>query len=236
MHVGIITYETGHLKTFQLIQKFLVKSFKITLFAFPFKLWPRKFECFEDRPYQIIELDIEGFCQRYNIRYIKVDGWGEELADRLGDPKSLEAPDVYLTCIAKIIPKHFIENRIILNCHPGLLPKNRGVDAFKWSIVNSWPIGCTLHLIDEFIDRGTILHRMKIPILPNDNLRDVCMRAYDMEIDLMANFERYLENRNENWQVGDSFPVSHKKIPKDVDKRIDEIYYEKREVFIHLSL
>lgn len=235
MHVGLITYQTGHLKTFQLITKLLIKGFRITLFAFPFKPRDENQPIFRDRPYQIIDLDIEDFCRRQGFDYVKVGGWKAEHAPVLGQQGKSGAPDVYMTCIAKIIPQSFIVGRTILNCHPGLLPQNRGVDAFKNCVVNGWPFGITLHIIDEAIDRGIIVRRVRIPILSNDELKDVASRAYDMEVDLMADFDRHLGNTRYNWAVGDDFPLSRRRIPADVERKLEAIFAEKRSQFMNLA-
>ena len=235
MHVGIITYRTGHLKTWQTIRRLMSKGYRITLFAFPFKLRPYRPGPFEDRPYQIIDFDVERFCASHGLGYREVDGWEDHRASELDWPGGSDRPDVYLTCVAKIVPAAFIGGRTILNAHPGLLPQNRGVDAFKWCLVNKWPFGVTLHIIDEEIDRGTILYRIRVPVWPNDALGDVCQRAYDLEGDLLANFDIHLPNRDKGWFVGDGHALSHKRIPTDTDERLEALFAENRDEFVRLS-
>jgi len=235
LHVGIITYETGHLKTLQLILKLLIKCHKITLFAFPFKLRPHTPAIFVDRPYQIIDLDMRDFCIQRGIGYQSIGGWSDDYASALGVPGGPNIPDVFLTCIAKIIPESFIRGRTILNCHPGLLPHNRGLDAFKWCVINEWAFGITLHKIDAAIDRGTILHRMRIPVLPTDNLKDVALRAYEMEVDLMADFAQYLPKIERRWHVGDTFPLSRRLVPRHIEAELENMFSKRRDHFIYLS-
>lgn len=238
MHVGIITYQTGHLKTWQMTRKVLTKGFRVTLYAFPFQLRPPKADVaprYQDRPGQLIDLDIARFCGERGIGYVEVGGWSETFAKALGKPGAADTPEVFLHCIAKIVPASFIEGRIILNCHPGLLPHNRGVDAFKWSIVNRWPVGITLHAIDAEIDRGTILHRMRVPVFPADTLDDVWRRAYDFEIDLLGNFEHHIGRLGKNWLVGDDHPCSHSLISLEQDQQLPEIFAEHRVTLSHLS-
>lgn len=228
MRVGLITYQHGHRKTLELTLKLLTKDYLVTLFAFPFKKRSLATSMedvvngldrpYRDRPYQLLDYDVKEFCKRYNIGYKEMPGWGDEHADEF------DGCDVYLHCTAKIIPASFLSDRTILNCHPGLLPRNRGVDAFKWAIVQGWPIGVTLHAIDEEIDRGIILYRRIVPILNNDKLSDVCLRAYNFEVDLLSNFDKHLNNLRYDWKVGDSWPVSHSKIPKTLDQDIEEIF------------
>jgi len=236
MHVGLITYQVGHRKTLELLLKCLTNGYRITVFAFPFKLRPDTRLGFQDRPYQIIDFDMPGFCCRHSIGYLEVDGWGNQHAKRLGVPSEPNTPDVFFTAIAKIIPAGFIDGRTILNCHPGLLPENRGVDAFKWSIINKWPIGITLHAIDPEIDRGIILYRMRVPIFPTDVLQYVCLRAYAMEVDLLSNFQTHLDNMRYNWTVSNNSPLSKRRIDYEDDSKIETIFKDNVETFVDLSV
>jgi len=236
MHIGVITYQRSHLKTLQLVTKLLVREYKITLYTFPFRHRPAKAKKsldlgFADRPPQLVDFDLEAFCRRYKIGIVEVPGW-EDGCDRLLDEGK---PDVYLTCIAKIIPKTFIEGRIILNAHPGMLPYNRGVDAFKWSILNDWPVGVTLHVINEHIDHGTILRACKVPIFENDTLRQVADRSYEVEIDLLANFEQYLHSVDSGEKVSDDYPLSRRQISTAHDTELEQIFNRKRNTFIEKS-
>lgn len=235
MHVGLISYQTGHLKTLQMILHLMAKSYRITVYASPFTLRPPEKKSFYDRPYQIIDLDIESFCKDYGIDYIPINGWEEKHARVIGKPGTKDAPDVLVTCIAKIIPPWFIRDRIILNCHPGLLPQNRGVDAFKWCVLNRWPFGITLHRIDERIDGGLILARQRIPVLKGDTLKKVSQRAYEMELILLSEFERYLGSACHQWQVGDEYPVSHKLIPAAEDEKIEQTFLSRQNELMALS-
>jgi phosphoribosylglycinamide formyltransferase-1 len=222
MHVGIFTYQTGHLKTYQMVQKFLAKSYKVTLYAFPFKLRPHEARPFEERPYQIISLDIKAFCRASGVNYIEMDGWDEESAATIACTQN--KPDYFITVIAKIIPQRFIDGHTIINAHPGLLPENRGIDAFKWSIVNKQPIGISLHVINKHIDAGRILKTLIVPITASDSYQDVCQRAYDMECDLLANFAQYLEHNHSKNEVDISTPLNKSLVSREVDEKFDDVF------------
>lgn len=237
MHVGVITYQRSHLKTLQVVTKLLAKSYSVTLYAFPFKDRPAKkgadkdSPTFSERPPQLINFDLRAFCLRYGVGFVSMEGWEDEHAPTMGEGN----PDIYLTCIAKIIPHSFIKDRIILNAHPGLLPINRGVDAFKWAIINEWPIGITLHAINEKIDHGIILKAAKIPVLETDDLSAVAIRAYEYEVDLLTNFTHYLQEVETGLKVSDEFPLSRKRISSKDDENLESIFIEKRSIFIDLS-
>ena len=142
---------------------------------------------------------------------------------------------IFLHGTAKIIPPAFIGNRLFLNCHPGLLPQNHGVDALKWSVINNWLIGVTLHIIDANIDRGTILTRWRTSLLPNDTLQDIFARVYSNSISLLAGFEEFIHCRFEHWEVGDEHPLSRKRLPLAADTQLEAIFLARRETLIENS-
>lgn len=238
MHVGLITYAIGHKKTWQIMNRLISRRISVTIYAFPFKKRLSNIQeqsIFSDRPSQILEYDVEKFCSKYNIGYRKILGWTSNFSKDLKCNLLKKEPQIFLHCTAKIIPEYFINNRTILNCHPGLLPQNRGVDSLKWAVVKKWPMGVTLHIIDKEIDRGTILNRVRIPIFDNDTLKSICKRMYEFEINLLSNFDCYLAQRVNNWHVDDSYPCSHERISKNEDNKIEQIFLSNRSELIKAS-
>ena len=73
----------------------------------------------------------------------------------------------------------------ILNFHPGLLPKIRGLDSILWSIYKSYPIGVTAHLINEKIDLGHLVCQKAINITRNDNLQSIYEKNYQLQLYLI---------------------------------------------------
>jgi methionyl-tRNA formyltransferase len=206
----------------------------VTILAFPFTARVQSRPIFQDRPDQIEDFNVRVMCERYSFRYVAMEGWSEADATHLGSTNDL--PDVFVTCIGKIIPPAFLANRTFLNAHPGLLPQNRGVDAFKWSVVNGWPIGVTLHIIDENVDAGWILRRQRVPIYPTDDLRAVADRAYALECDLLADFELWLRSSDRTWPVNTmEHPTSHRRISDAQDRDLEETFLERRDHFISLA-
>lgn len=61
----------------------------------------------------------------------------------------------------------------ILNCHPGILPNFRGCMAVEWSIFYDYPVGNTIHWMNELIDEGPILQKKVTTILPNMSYEDI---------------------------------------------------------------
>lgn len=58
----------------------------------------------------------------------------------------------------------------ILNIHPSLLPRFPGLNAQAQALAaGANESGCTVHLVDEGIDSGTILGQRRVAITPKDN-------------------------------------------------------------------
>jgi len=57
----------------------------------------------------------------------------------------------------------------IVNIHPSLLPKYRGLDTHARAIEAGDPVaGCSVHIVTEELDAGEVLGRAEVPIEPGD--------------------------------------------------------------------
>ena len=83
----------------------------------------------------------------------------------------------------------------MINCHSGIIPQSRGLDSFKWAIYNLQRVGLTLHFIDKNIDLGKIIHQEITPLSKNDDLKNFANKHYKLEINLLSNFENYLDTK-----------------------------------------
>ena len=86
----------------------------------------------------------------------------------------LEINKIELVCLAgfmKILSKNFIKNfkGKILNIHPSLLPKYKGLNTHKRAIENKDKYsGCTVHFVNAKLDSGKIILQKKVNILKKD--------------------------------------------------------------------
>ena len=89
--------------------------------------------------------------------------------------KDLKKKKVKLICLAgymKILSKNFITkfNGKILNIHPSLLPKYKGLNTHKRAIENNEKFsGCTVHSVNSKLDSGKIILQKKVKINKKDN-------------------------------------------------------------------
>ena len=57
----------------------------------------------------------------------------------------------------------------IINIHPSLLPLYKGLDTHARAITAGDPkAGCSVHLVTEELDGGTVLAQASVPLLPDD--------------------------------------------------------------------
>ena len=71
----------------------------------------------------------------------------------------------------KILSKNFITNfkGKILNIHPSLLPKFKGLNTHSRAIKNNEKFsGCTVHYVNSKLDSGKIILQKKVKITKND--------------------------------------------------------------------
>ena len=60
----------------------------------------------------------------------------------------------------------------IINVHPSLLPKYKGLNAVEQAMeAGEIETGCTVHYVNEELDGGEIIMRGEVAILPEDNIK-----------------------------------------------------------------
>ena len=86
----------------------------------------------------------------------------------------LKKNKIELICLAgfmKILSKNFIKNfkGRILNIHPSLLPKHKGLNTHQRAIKNKDRYsGCTVHFVNSKLDSGKIILQKKVKISKKD--------------------------------------------------------------------
>ena len=62
----------------------------------------------------------------------------------------------------------------IINVHPSLLPKYKGLRAVEQAMEAGEDVtGCTVHYVNEELDGGEIILQGKVPILPDDDIESL---------------------------------------------------------------
>ena len=100
---------------------------------------------------------------------------------------NLKSYNINLICLAgfmKILSKKIINKyrSRILNIHPSLLPKYKGLNTHKRVLKNNEKFtGCTVHLVSSKLDSGKIILQKKIKILKKDDENSLSERVLKIE-------------------------------------------------------
>ena len=84
----------------------------------------------------------------------------------------------------KIISKKFIVNygKKIINIHPSLLPKFKGLNTFEKILKNrEKKTGCTVHFVNEKLDNGKIITQKSFFIKKDDGINDLKNKTQKLE-------------------------------------------------------
>ena len=109
------------------------------------------------------------FSKLYKIKK-KVYNYDKKKISEKRILKDLKSNEIKLICLAgfmKILSKDFIRNfkGKILNIHPSLLPKYKGLNTHHRAIQNKEKYsGCTVHLVNSKLDSGKIILQKKVKL------------------------------------------------------------------------
>ena len=107
-----------------------------------------------------------------------------------GEKKSLKIlskKKIKLICLAgfmKILSRNFIKKfkGKIINIHPSLLPKFKGLNTHKRALKNKENFsGCTVHYVTSKLDSGKVILQKKVKIKKNDTLYSLQKRVLKEE-------------------------------------------------------
>ncbi|HVI98642.1 MAG TPA: phosphoribosylglycinamide formyltransferase [Sphingomonas sp.] len=66
----------------------------------------------------------------------------------------------------------------IVNIHPSLLPKYKGLDTHARAIEAGDAVaGCSIHVVTEELDAGEVLGQAEVPVLPGDTAETLAARV-----------------------------------------------------------
>ena len=99
----------------------------------------------------------------------------------------LKKNNIKLVCLAgfmKILPSYFIKsfNGKIINIHPSLLPRYKGLNTHKRVIKNNEKYtGCTVHYVNMYLDSGKIILQKKVRITKKDTAKSIEKKVLKIE-------------------------------------------------------
>ena len=100
---------------------------------------------------------------------------------------NLKKYNISFICLAgymKIISKKLVQNykKKIINIHPSLLPKYKGLDTFSRALKNKEiKTGCTVHYVSEKLDSGDVILKKTFIIAKNDDVVSLKNKTQKLE-------------------------------------------------------
>ena len=102
----------------------------------------------------------------------------------------LKKNKINFICLAgfmKILSKNFIQkfNGYIVNIHPSLLPKYKGLNTYKKAIKNKDKYaGCTVHFVTSKVDSGRIIMQKKVILSKNETIFSLKKKVQKKEYEI----------------------------------------------------
>ena len=141
----------------------------------------------------VIEMIISNNAKSKGLQYANIYKIKKRVFDfknSLSEKKiidELKQNNINLICLAgfmKILSKSFIKNfkGKILNIHPSLLPKYKGLNTHEKAIKNKDKYsGCTVHFVNSKLDSGKIINQKKVRISKLDTPKTLAKKILIQE-------------------------------------------------------
>ena len=126
------------------------------------------------------------FAKKYKIKKKVLNFKNENLSENKL-LSILNSNNIEMICLAgfmKILSKNFIKKfkGKILNIHPSLLPKYKGLNTHKRALNNREKYsGCTVHFVNSRLDSGRIILQKKVKILKNETQTSLAKKILAQE-------------------------------------------------------
>ena len=126
------------------------------------------------------------FSKKYNIESKIVNFKNKKIAETK-ILKNLKIKKIELICLAgfmKILSKTFIKKfkGKILNIHPSLLPKYKGLNTHKRVLANNEKFsGCTVHIVNSKLDSGKIILQKKVKLHKKETIENLKKKILKQE-------------------------------------------------------
>jgi phosphoribosylglycinamide formyltransferase 1 len=131
------------------------------------------------------------------------DGFYETLDEAL---RAAGVEVIALAGFMRILPSRFVDAWCdrILNIHPSLLPKYKGLDTHAAALAaGDAHAGCSVHIVTAALDDGPMLAQTPVAVLPEDTPESLAARVLIAEHQLYARtLEAYVSReRDPDWLV-----------------------------------
>lgn len=119
-------------------------------------------------------------AEKYGIPHVRIKHNREDQMITLF--KSWRVDLIVLAGYMRILKRPLDFHCPIINVHPSLLPKYKGLHAVERALDSGDTVtGCTVHYVNEELDGGQIIKQSEVPILPDDTVETLTRRIQLME-------------------------------------------------------
>ena len=112
---------------------------------------------------------------------------GSKRAHEEAIQKALDEFGVEIVCLAgfmRLLSGEFLDpwKGRIINIHPSLLPKHKGLDTHARAIeAGDAKHGCSVHHVTAGMDEGPVICQAEVPVLPDDTADKLAARVLEQE-------------------------------------------------------
>ena len=123
-------------------------------------------------------------AEKYGIPHVRVKHTRED--EMIALFKSWRVDLIVLAGYMRILKRPLDFHCPIINVHPSLLPKYKGLHAVEQALDSSDEVtGCTVHYVNEELDGGDIIAQKEVPILSDDTIDTLTRRIQLQEYALL---------------------------------------------------
>ena len=125
------------------------------------------------------------YAKKYNIPFVFINTKSKNYENKiLINLKKYKISFICLAGYMKIVSNSLIKSfrGRIINIHPSLLPKFKGLNTFSRMIKNrEIKAGCTVHYVNEKIDSGKVIVQKSFFISEEDDIQSLKRRTQNLE-------------------------------------------------------
>ena len=125
-------------------------------------------------------------AKKYSIPYKYFSSQSQKIFERkcLSEIRKRNVKFLCLAGFMKVLSDNFIRtfNNKIINIHPSLLPKYKGLNTHKRVLKNKEKFsGCTVHYVTPELDSGKIILQKKVKISKNETVKSLKLKILRQE-------------------------------------------------------
>ena len=126
------------------------------------------------------------YAKNYRIPFKILNYENKKIAEK-NSLNKLKEKKIKIICLAgymKILSADFIKRfqGKILNIHPSLLPKYKGLNTHERALKNKEKYsGCSVHLVNSKLDAGKVILQKRVRVYKNDNSKTLAKRILKQE-------------------------------------------------------